>query len=228
MKLFLAFTLFIGMISSSFAEEQTGEQLLAFVRSKLPDRPLELSGSLKVKTKKGFTKSRQPVKMVLRWGENPPTAQYLIGKESLKISWKKGVPSYQFTNPKIKAEDVIPKTGLSWSELSFSALWWSNAQLKGEGKKINRACYIVDVPVPNSTDVMRLWIEKKMGMLLETQTRNAQGKLLRRMKIKSIKKLDGLWIAKNLELKDYKTGNKTLLEISDLKWLDSPKEIPAT
>jgi hypothetical protein len=42
--------------------------------------------------------------------------------------------------------------------------------------------------------------------------------MLRRMKIKSIKKMDGMWVAKDLELLDTKTGNKATLQISDLEW----------
>jgi serpin B len=65
---------------------------------------------------------------------------------------------------------------------------------------------------------MRLWIEKNMGMLLEAQTLDAKLKELSRMKIVSIKKTDGMWVAKDLEIRDKKTGAKTTLQISDLEW----------
>jgi serpin B len=77
---------------------------------------------------------------------------------------------------------------------------------------------VVDVPVPGSSNTMRLWIEKKMGMLLEAQTLNAGKKETRLMKIKSIKKMDGMWMAKDLEISDKATNNKTTLQITDLKW----------
>jgi serpin B len=44
--------------------------------------------------------------------------------------------------------------------------------------------------------------------------------MIRRLKIKSIKKMDGMWVAKDLELLDKKTGNKTMLQITDLLWKD--------
>jgi hypothetical protein len=197
---------------------QSGDDLLSFVRSKLPSDPIKLSGTLKVRTKKGFTKASLPVSMELNWGAEQPTARYQIGDQSLKITWKEHQPSYLFSDTKNQPTSDILGTGLTWADLSFSVLWWPNSKFVAEEKKINRECYVVEVPVPNSEKSMRLWIEKKMGMLLEAQTLDAQKKPIRRMKIKSIKKMDGMWVAKDLEIKDYATGNKTTLQITDLEW----------
>jgi serpin B len=113
---------------------------------------------------------------------------------------------------------MILDTGITWADLSFSVLWWPDSKLIREEKKINRDCYVVDVPVPDSQNTMRLWIEKKMGMLLEAQTLDPKEQELSRMKIVSIKKMDGMWVAKDLEIRDRKTGSKTTLQISDLEW----------
>jgi serpin B len=55
-------------------------------------------------------------------------------------------------------------------------------------------------------------------MLLEAQTLDAEKKEIRRMKIKSIKKMDGMWAAKDLEIRDKASGKKTTLQITDLQW----------
>jgi hypothetical protein len=110
--------------------------------------------------------------------------------------------------------------------LSFSVLWWKNAQLVDEAKKINRECYVVDVPVPGSANTMRLWIEKKMGMLLEAQTLDADKKEIRRLRIKSIKKMDGMWMAKDLEITDKQSGNKTTLQVTGLEWKEPKSTVP--
>ncbi|MCK4564181.1 MAG: outer membrane lipoprotein-sorting protein, partial [Verrucomicrobia bacterium] len=199
-----------------------GDSILAFVRSKLPNDPLTLTGTLKVRTKKGFTKISLPVQMELNWGASTPSASYHIGNESLKITWQNDLPDYTFSNNRDTPTSNILGTGLTWADLSFSVLWWPNSKLIDEEKKINRECYVVDVPVPASENTMRLWIEKKMGMLLEAQTLDAEKKEIRRMKIKSIKKMDGMWVAKDLEIRDKATGNKTTLQITDLQW-ENPK-----
>ncbi len=201
-----------------YADPTPGDQILEFVRSKLPDEPLKLTGTLKVKAKNGFTSASRPVVMELDWGADTPTADYTIDKESLTITWNNDRPAYTFSNPKNTPASNILDTGITWADLSFSVLWWPNAKLIDEEKKINRDCYVVDVPVPNSKNTMRLWIEKNMGMLLEAKTLNAKQQELNRLKIVSIKKMDGMWVAKDLELREKKTGTKTTLQISDLEW----------
>ncbi len=201
----------------SYAEPMSGDAILALVRDHLPDDPLTLSGSLKV-AKNRYVKSSLPVEMELDWGAETPRASYRIGEETLAITWHNNQPRYAFSNPANTPASAILDSGITWADLSFSVLWWPNARLVKEEKKINRDCYVVDVPVPASENTMRLWIEKKMGMLLEAQTLDARQKELRYMKIKSIKKLDGLWVAKDLEIDDRPSGTKTTLQINDLEW----------
>ena len=214
--------LFVLLLSSCYiagaAPHPPADDILAFVRTKLPDDPLKLTGSLKVQAKNGFTKANLPVEMELDWGAASPTAIYRIDKETLTITWNNDVPAYSFSNPANTPTSSILGSGITWADLSFSVLWWPNSKLIGEEKKINRDSYVVDVPIPDSENTMRLWIEKKMGMLLEAQTLDEKETLLRKLKIKSIKKMDGMWVAKDLELQDKQTGSKTTLQISDLQW----------
>ena len=134
-------------------------------------------------------------------------------------TWKNNKPYYTFSNADNTPTSDILGTGLTWADLSFSMLWWPNSKLVGEEKKINREAYVIDVPIPDSELFMRLWVEKYMGMVLEAQTLDKKEKQLRRMKIKSIKKMDGMWVAKDLELLDKASGNKATLQISDLEWM---------
>jgi serpin B len=200
------------------AEPVPADDILEFVRSKLPGEPVKLTGSLKVKAKNGFTKANLPVAMELDWGAAQPTAAYTIDKESLTITWQDSKPIYAFSNEKNTPTSDILGTGITWADLSFSVLWWPGSKLIDEARKINRDCYVVDVPVPNTPHTMRLWIEQNMGMLLEVKTLDAEMKELTRMKIVSIKKMDGMWVAKDLEIRDKQTGTKTTLQISDLEW----------
>ena len=209
----------VGLCMPAAAEPPPADEVLAFVRSKLPDRPLRLTGALKVQTRNGYTKSNLPVTIDLDWGAAAPRASYVIEKESLVITWRNDVPQYNFSNAQNTPTSDILGTGITWADLSFSVLWWPGSKLVGTDRKINRDCHIVDVPIPGSDQSMRLWIEKKMGMLLEVQTLDNKGKRLRRLKIKSIKKMDGMWVAKDLELKDDTSGSKTTLQISGLEWM---------
>ncbi|VGO22868.1 serpin family protein [Pontiella sulfatireligans] len=218
MKILLLASLVSLFACGCHAAPIPADDILAFVRTKLPDEPIKLTGTLKVREKNGFTSDSLPVEMDLDWGAEAPVAEYRIDHETLNITWNNEQPSYRFSNEENTPSSTILGTGLTWADLSFSVLWWPNSQLIDEEKKINRECYVVDVPVPDSKNTMRLWIEKKMGMLLEAQTLDAKKKQIGRLKIKSIKKMDGMWVAKDLELLDKKTGSKTTLQITDLKW----------
>ncbi len=225
MKQILLLVIALSGAVRGYAEPIPADDILEFVRSKLPSDPLKLTGSLKVKAKNGFTKANLPVVMELDWGADTPTAGYTIDKESLTITWNNDKPAYTFSNARYTPTSDILGTGITWADLSFSVLWWSGSKLIDEEKKINRDCYVVDVPVPDSDKTMRLWIEKNMGMLLEVQTLDAKQKELRRMKIVSIKKMDGMWVAKDLEIRDKNTGTKTTLQISDLEWENGPPAV---
>jgi len=210
------------VVSCGAVEQPPADDILQMVQAKLPSDPIKLSGSLKVRTRNGFTKSNLPVKIKLNWGAEPATAFYQIDNESLTITWTDDKPHYRFSNAENTPTSDILGTGLTWADLSFSMLWWPNSKLVGEEKKINREAYVIDVPIPDSENIMRLWVEKYMGMVLEAQTLDKKEKQLRRLKIKSIKKMDGMWVAKDLELLDKKSGNKATLQISDLEWVQTP------
>ncbi|MBN2685377.1 MAG: outer membrane lipoprotein-sorting protein [Pontiellaceae bacterium] len=228
MKKLLSLIVIFAAVSCAHAQTPTGDEILRFVRENLPNEPLKLTGSLKVKAKNGFTSANIPTVMELNWGAAAPTAEYRLGApgsrdyEQLTITWNNDKPSYAFSNSKNKPTDTVLNTGISWADLSFSVLWWPNAKLTGEETKIQRDCYVVEVPVPDSKNTMRLWIEKDMGMLLEARTLDSKAKELSRLKIVSIKKMDEMWIAKDLELTDQKTGSKTTLVINDLEWINGP------
>ncbi|QBG48202.1 outer membrane lipoprotein-sorting protein [Verrucomicrobia bacterium S94] len=220
MKNILIVIMCLGLSLTGFAEEQpSADHILSMVQEKLPSRPLKLTGKLKAKAKNGFTKS-YPVTMELDWHAVPATAHYKIDKEELTITWQNGKPSYTFSEPGQNPTSEIMGTGFTWADLSFSVLWWPNSRLIGEDKKLNRDTYIIDVPIPESENIMRLWVDQHMGMVMEAQTLDASENQLSRLKIKSIKKMDGMWIAKDLELSDKISGQKTTLTVSDLKWMD--------
>ncbi|MDF7808449.1 outer membrane lipoprotein-sorting protein [Pontiellaceae bacterium B12219] len=218
MKKLILGILALCVISCGAVEQPPADEILQMVQQKLPSDPIKLTGSLKVRTRNGYTKSNLPVTMELNWGAAPATAFYQIDDQSLTISWQGDKPYYTFSKAGNSPTSEILGTGLTWADLSFSMLWWPNSKLVGEEKKINRDAYVIDVPIPDSENIMRLWVEKYMGMVLEVQTLNPKEKMLRRMKIKSIKKMDGMWVAKDLELLDTKSGNKATLQISDLEW----------
>ena len=86
-------------VFQGFAEPVPADDILSFVRSKLPADTIQLTGTLKVRTERGRTKSSLPVAMTLSWGSSVPSATYKIGDQSLDITWESNKPRYTFSNP---------------------------------------------------------------------------------------------------------------------------------
>ena len=58
MKKILLLVIVLSCVYSGYAEPIPADDILAYVRSKLPDDPIKLTGSLKVKARNGFTQAR--------------------------------------------------------------------------------------------------------------------------------------------------------------------------
>jgi len=214
-----------------YSDPLSADEILAFVRNHLPLEPITCTGTLCVTAPNGYVINKAPVEMKLEWGGQPPKAVYRIGKtdsrdfQTLEVQWDEyNRPVYHFSeNGKIQKDfdpnSKILDTGIRWADLSFSMLWWKGGTVYGSEKKKGRDCYVVDLPVPGTTDTMRLWVEKKMGLLMETQRFNAEKEQIQRVKVISLKKVDGMWVVKDLEITHTGSRNKTTLRIDDLKAL---------
>ena len=112
MKNFLLTSLIFLCALCGYSEPIPADDILAFVRTKLPSDPIKLTGTLKVRTKKGFTKTRLPVEMEINWGATIPTATYRIADQLLKITWNNDTPTYNFSIPGSLPTSEILDTGI--------------------------------------------------------------------------------------------------------------------
>jgi hypothetical protein len=108
---------------------------------------------------------------------------------------------------------------MSWNDLSLGFLWWPNATLIGPARKINREAWLLEIPVPNHTDHLRIWIEQEMAMLLEVQRINAKGRRLKTLRIKRLRKIDVTWFAKQIELYHHRNGDRSTIYIDEITHL---------
>ncbi len=183
-----------------------------------------MRGTLRMRARNGYTLNLLPAAIDLCFGTPVPTAVYRIGDETFRIEWHNGEPRYTFSHPALQPDETITGTSISWNDISLAFLWWPNARRIGVTKKINRACHLLEIPVPGQPQIMRLWIDKNMGMLIEAQTLNDTGEILRTLKIKRIKKISEVWMVKTFEALDHTTGYRTFLRINDLKISSAPSE----
>lgn len=200
----------------------------------LPSEPLVISGSLTVRKKRGVVIGDYLFEMLSGWGETPPWARYLImdmeGRtlEQLKaIHRPDGGTDVEYTGGEaqkpVRLNDltrIIENTDISWMDLTLSFLWWRGGSITGEEELKGFDCLIVDIPRPAGVGgeyaLVRLWIEKKIKVLLQAEGYDANGRIVRRLWIKSCKKIDGRWMIKDMEIQGNPAEHRTKLRVDNV------------
>ncbi|MBI9021162.1 MAG: outer membrane lipoprotein-sorting protein [Verrucomicrobia bacterium] len=220
------------LAASVFAEEPRGElvesmppapQILAAARAQLPLYPVQMVGTLKEWAPNGFMKRTLNVEMRLDWNAAPPQAAYQIRDEKnnvsqgLEIQWLPGGPEFQCLENGVLIEGFDPHTeinrlGITWSDLSFSFLWSQEAKTLRTAKKLGRDCFVISVPRPENHALL-LWVEQNTGRMLGAEEQDADGKMVKIIKVVSVKEFDGLWMVKDLDIIQPGRGGRTSLRV---------------
>lgn len=203
--------------------------LLAGVVAVLPDVPLVVGGDLVTRDAEGEPSGTFRVEMVLDWKANVPTARYTVRDafgeplQHLAITWlETGLPEYQYFEGSPLAAAPLPplnqpilNTDLTWLDLSLSFLWWPGGEARGEGTVRGRDCDIIDVAAPDHVvsdfDGVRLWVDRKIGIVLRAEGYSGQAELRRRMEVRSFKKINSRWVIKDLEFESFPDKTRTSL-----------------
>ena len=222
-----AFLILLFIAGSAFAEPlPPAEKILLFARQQLPSAPVRLTGSLKDRAPNGFVRRELAVEMELYWGEAPARAVYRIqDKKSgalqlLEIKWNTGAPVFSFlqdgkADAAFEPSAEIAGLGITWADLSFSFLWSDDAQTVETGKRLGRDCYVISVP--RGDNRLLLWIEQESGRMLGAKEQNAAGKLVKEIKVVSVKEFDGLWMVKDLDIIQPADNRRTSLRVENVE-----------
>ncbi|MFC1467932.1 outer membrane lipoprotein-sorting protein [Verrucomicrobiota bacterium] len=211
----------------------SAEAVLDFARSHLPQAPMQIDGTLYVKAANNFPKNKYPVQMLLEWGKNRAT--YSISdrdsdlQQRLTVTFpERGQPGYQFFSGAELAPAAMPdplskigETDISWADLSLSFFWWPNAKLVDYTSKKGRSAYVIDIPAPateQDLSKVRVWIDMKLGMMIEAAMYGKDGNKQRNMRVVSIKKVqEGFWMVKNIDITRPGTKERTKLQIDSVE-----------
>lgn len=196
----------------------TAQQLLDEVVSQLPREPLDISGDLILRKRRGIELRELKFQMLLKWGDNPATAQYVISDgfgrelEKLTVSREHGKePVFTYSSGTGRSDEKRPDlvaaiqgTDISWMDLTLSFLWWPGGRIAGNEDVLERPCTVVEVPAPagqaGAYARVRIWIEERHRMFLKAEGLDANGKSVRVLWVKSFKKINDRWMLKDLEV----------------------------
>lgn len=227
---------------TAFETGSRADQLLENVVAQLPREPLTITGALKVRKRRGIVIRELKFEMFINWGIEPSLARYTIrdasgrNLEQMTVIRSKGrSPGFAYASgsPLLPADppdlfESIQGTDISWMDLTLSFLWWKGGTVVGTDEIRGRQCYIVEVTAPsresaadlNDADKRyskaRLWIDKKLHMLLQVQGYDSSGEVIRRLWIKSFKKIDDRWMIKDMEIQVFPGVHRTRLRVSEV------------
>lgn len=201
--------------------EPTAARLLAACRAMLPTRPVQLTGSLVLRNRKGIVRSEYDYTLVLNRERNP-------AEVSVEIRERGGtnvLKQVTMTRPGPVPEGKIMDTDVTWLDLSLDYLWWRNPRFEAEreGESVHgQVCHVMLVDPPTDAaqkGSMRLWTDKKNGCLMQAEEVDAEGRSVRRLWGTRVKKFGERWMANVLETETLGSGRRTKIIVDDIKEL---------
>jgi len=219
------------------------QELLDAVVARLPQEPLRMTGDLVVRKRHGIVVRQLGFELFVDWGRTPALARYTLRDafgtdlEQLRVTRPAGGASvfdYACGQP-LKPAPVpdlfapLQESDLSWMDLALSFLWWKGAVLVGSEEVLGRPCYVLEVPAPRLSRPVaaapasqpyarvRLWIDKELPILLQAEGMNADSQAIRRLWVRSFKKIDDRWMIKDLEVQQVPSPHRTKLTIEDVQ-----------
>ena len=215
------------------------DRILAGVVARLPAETLLIDGTLTVRRPRGVPVNELGFQLRADWGGTPSSVTYTIydgmGDERERLSVSRssdGIPRFEYATgtPSVSAPcpdlyGPIQGSDVSWMDLTLSFLWWRGGRLAGEEPIRGRACYVVDVPAPGVEAApyrrARLWIDRELLMLLQAEAFDAQDRPVRRLWVKSFKKINDRWMIKDMEVQSYPAVHRTKVRIYNVSPADS-------
>ena len=241
LKLILPIAVVLCSAIPAYAQPLSAQQLLDDVVAQLPREPLLIRGDLTVRKRRGIDTRKLKFEMSVNWGSSPAVARYTIldpsgteleqltvsrseGREPL-LEYAAGSPLTAFDTPDLFQH--IQGTDVSWADLTLSFLWWRGGSIVRTDEVRGRECYVIEVPAPqrvtpnsarDSAKYSRalLWIDKKLHMLLRAEAYDSRNKLMRRLWVKSLKKIGDRWMIKDMEIQGFPPIHRTKLSIKEV------------
>ena len=210
--------LFMLLVLPQLLFGQSAEDILTSVKAQLPKSPLSLTGRFRHTSITGHVRTRLPAHADLKLGASPPQASYQIGEQYLRIEWINQQPAFIFSPEGVTADKPIFESAMRWYDLGFSYLWWPDARLIGTSQKLNRPAWLIEIPAKTEHEVLHLWVDQSMRMLLEVERLDAQRKKISTLRIKRLKKIDEqLFFPKLIELINHANGERTSLTLDQIE-----------
>lgn len=229
-----------GATGGALSSESSAGDVLRACRAMLPTRPIELTGALILRSRKGIVTSEHDYRLVMRRSEEISllTARLTPRGEtnevaSVTVSRRRGsAPVIRLVRSGASESEIVETplarvlgTDVTWLDLTFDFLWWPNAAYEAErqGESVHgQKCIVIfvrpEVRIEGLSGV-RLWVDRKTGCLMQAEQVDGEGRPLRRLWGTRIKKMDGKWMVSVLEVETLGSRHRTKITVDGLREL---------
>jgi hypothetical protein len=205
--------------------------LMDSVVAQLPHEPLTISGEISVTRRRGVEVRSLRFETRLELGAEPPTARYTIrdafgrNLSQLTCRWQGSDVSYAFVEGDPLSPAPVPNLGesihgsdVSWFDLTLSFLWWRDGRVTGDDVVKGRSCWVAEVAAPagHARGKVRVWVDKQVPMLLQAESLDEKGRRSRLLCVKSLKKIKGRWMVREMEVQQEPKEHMTHILITGL------------
>jgi hypothetical protein len=194
-------------------------RLMAQVRAALPAVPVTLEADLQERDRRGRIVRAVPMVLTWDWGARPPAAAYEVRDRfgeplaGLRAAWpREAAAEYVWTAGAAAGQVATNLHGrvagldLTWADVTLPFLWWDDGEVLGSDRVRGRSCVVVALRPPavavTRYPEVRLWIDPETSLVMQADALDAEGAVVRRMVVKSLQKIDELWMIQNLDLLD--------------------------
>jgi hypothetical protein len=217
-----------------------GPELLSQLLARMPQKPVLIAGRFMTATNGGFGKHQLNVEIQFAPSSNRNATTYTIADgfgtplEQMTVTRAPGAPSrMEYRVGRDLTPAPLPDLGrpiqdtcLSWTDLTLAFLWWGDGVVIGRQEVKGQPCYVLDVHPPDARawpyGSVRIWIDTRISMLLQAETCNKLGDPVRRLQVKSFKKINDEWMIKDLEVDDVPSGSRTVLRVIEVRDMSAP------
>jgi len=219
-------------------QEASATEVLEACREMLPRRPIELTGALILRNRKGIVQKECDYRLVMRRSREATLLSVRLFARhetnefaSVTIARRGNArPTIQLisdgaTKPIESPLDRVMDTDVTWLDLTFDFLWWTNAEyeVEREGETVHgQACMVILVRPPEKIkglEAVRLWVDKKTGCLMQAEQLGDGKKPLRRLWGTRVKKFGDRWMVSVLEVETLGSRHRTKITVEGLKEL---------
>ena len=204
--------------------------LLAACAARMPRERVTMRGYVNMRRRYGVSLKQVSFRADADFSADPPVSVYTVGDPSegpvdvvqaVRDPVRGLVLSRPDGSPAPAPGDSVAGTDLAWFDTGFDFVWWKALRIAGKDRLKGRDCILLDVsppePAPDCAFV-RLWVDAEMAFVVQAEQFDEAGRRRRALWVRGVRKSEGRWVFKDIEVETLGTGHRTRLHFDDFSF----------